>query len=59
MTTKEQFLIEHNKLAPANLKATMETLTSFKAEKPGLFKTNDWSIARIRRPFVFWLSSQG
>jgi hypothetical protein len=58
MTTKEQFLIEHNKLAPENLKATMDTLTSFEAEKPRLFKTNDWSIAKIRRPFISWLSSR-
>jgi hypothetical protein len=58
MTTKEQFLTEHNKLAPANLKATMKNLSSFKDEKPGLFKENDWSIAKIRRPFISWLSSQ-
>ncbi|MEA3398763.1 MAG: hypothetical protein U9R06_03400 [Patescibacteria group bacterium] len=58
MTTKKQFLIEHNKLSPVNLRATTEMLARFKAEKPALFKDNDWPIAKIRRPFVFWLSSQ-
>lgn len=58
MTTKEQFLSEHNKLAPLNLKATMDTLTRFKEEKPALFKSvGDWPIAKIRRPFIFWLTS--
>jgi len=57
MTTKEQFLTEHNKLSPINFKATMEMLTTFKAEKPSLFKSNDWPINRIRRPFIFWLTS--
>jgi hypothetical protein len=57
MTSKEQFLDEHNKLSPANLKATMELLTRFKSEKPTLFKSNDWPIERIRRPFIFWLTS--
>jgi len=58
MTTKEEFLIEHNKLSPDNFKATMETLTCFETEKPKLFTNNDWPIAKIRRPFVLWLSSQ-
>ena len=58
MTTKEQFLSEHNKLSPINLKASMEMLIRFKMEKPTLFKNNDWPIDKIRRPFVLWLSSQ-
>ncbi len=58
MTTKEQFLIEHNRLAPLNLMATMDILTRFKTEKPSLFKSDDWPIAKIRRPFIFWLTSQ-
>ena len=58
MTTKKEFLIEHNKLAPENLKATMDTLASFREDKPALFKTDDWSIAKIRRPFIFWLTSR-
>lgn len=57
MTTKEQFLIEHNKLSPLNLRATLETLIRFKAEKPILFKSDDWPIDKIRRPFIFWLTS--
>jgi hypothetical protein len=57
MTTKEQFLIEHNKLSPLNLKATMEMLMSFKTEKQVLFKSDDWPIDKIRRPFIFWLTS--
>ena len=59
MTTKEEFLIEHNKLSPSNFKATMDTLACFKAEKPGLINNNDWPIAKIRRPFILWLSSHG
>ncbi|MDD5071445.1 MAG: hypothetical protein PHQ42_01785 [Patescibacteria group bacterium] len=57
MATKEQFLIEHNRLAPLNLKATVETLNRFRADKPNLFKGNDWPIDKIRRPFIFWLTS--
>ena len=57
MTTKEEFLDEHNKLAPKNLKATMDTLTRFKEEKPTLFKSDDWSVEKLRRPFIFWLTS--
>ena len=57
MTTKEEFLDEHNKLAPKDLKATMDTLIRFKEEKPLLFKDNDWSVDKLRRPFIFWLTS--
>lgn len=57
MTTKEQFLIEHNKLAPINLKATIKMLSLFKEEKSILFKSDDWPIEKIRRPFIFWLTS--
>ncbi len=57
MTTKEQFLAEHNKLSPLSLKATMDLLIRFKIEKPVLFKTDDWPIDKIRRPFIFWLTS--
>jgi hypothetical protein len=57
MTTKEQFLTEHNKLSPLNLKATMEMLLCFKSEKQVLFKSDDWPIDKIRRPFIFWLTS--
>ncbi len=57
MTTKEQFLTEHNKLAPTNLKATLNILTVFKKEKPKLFKGEGWPIEKIRRPFIMWLTS--
>jgi hypothetical protein len=57
--TKKEFLLEHNKLSPNNLKATMKNLSLFKKEKPGLFKDedDDWSIKKVRRSFVFWLTS--
>ena len=58
MTNKEKFLTEHNELAPLKLKATIEILDRFKAEKPGLFKNNDWSNHKIRRPFILWLTSR-
>ncbi|MFH1326222.1 MAG: hypothetical protein ABIH48_02020 [Candidatus Falkowbacteria bacterium] len=57
MTNKEKFLVEHNKLSPINLKATLNILTVFKIKKPTLFKNNDWSIDKIRRPFIMWLTS--
>lgn len=57
MTTKEQFLAEHNNLSPLNFKATIEMLNTFKSEKPSLFKNDDWPIKKIRRPFILWLSS--
>jgi hypothetical protein len=58
MTTKEQFLIEHNRLSPLNFRATIEMLTSFRIQKPTLFKSEDWPIDKIRRPFIFWLTSR-
>ena len=57
MTTKEQFLIEHNKLSPLNLQATMSLLSRFSIEKASIFKDNNWSIERLRRPFILWLTS--
>ena len=57
MTTKQQFLSEHNRLSPLNLQATVPLLSRFKIEKALLFKTNDWSIDKLRRPFVLWLTS--
>ncbi len=36
----------------------MDLLTQFKKEKPAVFKdVNDWPINKIRRPFIFWLTS--
>ncbi len=54
---KRQFLLEHNKLSPLNLQATMLLLSSFRIEKASLFKDNEWSIDKLRRPFILWLTS--
>jgi len=54
---KEQFLAEHNKLSPESLKATISLLSRFREEKPSLFKDDNWSIDKIRRPFILWLTS--
>jgi len=57
MTKKQNFLLEHNKLSPLSLRATLLMLTCFKKDKPALFKDNEWSIDRLRRPFILWLTS--
>lgn len=57
MTSKEQFLKEHNKLSPLNLKASLDMLNLFKIDKPALFKSKDWPIDKLRRPFLLWLTS--
>ena len=57
MTKKQQFLSEHNKLSPLNLQATTSLLSRFRIEKASLFKDNNWSIDKLRRPFVLWLTS--
>jgi hypothetical protein len=54
---KEEFLEEHNKLSPADLKATIPLLSRFKIEKASLFKDDTWSIDKLRRPFILWLIS--
>jgi len=57
MTKKQQFLSEHNRLASLDLQATASMLSLFKVEKASLFKDNNWSIEKLRRPFIFWLTS--
>lgn len=57
MTQKQQFLLDHNKLSPLNLQATVAMLSRFRVEKASLFKDDNWSIDRLRRPFIFWLTS--
>jgi len=57
MTKKQQFLSEHNRLASLDMQATASMLTLFKIEKATLFKDNNWSIDKLRRPFIFWLTS--
>jgi len=54
---KKQFLEEHNKLSPKNLKATIPLLSRFKIENTSMFKNNNWSIDKLRRPFIIWLTS--
>ena len=56
-TTKEEFLSEHNKLAPVHLRATKALLSRFRTDKASLFKDDDWSIDKLRRPFILWLTS--
>jgi len=57
MTNKEQFLTEHNKLSPLSLQATLILLTRFREEKTSLFKDENWSVDKLRRPFILWLTS--
>lgn len=52
--SKEQFLIDHNRLSPTNLQATFALLTRFQEEKKPLLKDNDWSH-KLRIPFISWL----
>ena len=54
---KEQFLEEHNRLSPENLRATTSLLSRFRIEKASLFKDESWSIEKLRRPFILWLTS--
>lgn len=57
MTKKQQFLSEHNRLASQDMQATASMLSLFRVEKASLFKDNNWSIDKLRRPFIFWLTS--
>jgi hypothetical protein len=54
---KKQFLTEHNKLSPPNLQATIDQLNRFKEEKRPLLKNKNWSIDKLRAPFISWLIS--
>jgi len=56
-TDKQQFLLEHNKLSPVDLQATMPLLSRFRIEKASLFKDGNWPIDKLRRPFISWLIS--
>ena len=57
LLNKEQFLEEHNKLSPENLKATISLLSRFRIEKASLFKDDNWSLDKLRRPFIIWLTA--
>ncbi len=54
---KQQFLLEHNKLSPTSLQATIGLLSVFRIKKASLFKDDTWPIDKLRRPFVMWLTS--
>ena len=57
MTKQENFLIEHNKLSSASLQTTIVLLDQFKKEKHTLFKDDAWSVDKLRRPFILWMTS--
>jgi len=57
MTKKQQFLSDHNKLSPSNLQATTSLLSRFRIERTSLFKDDNWSLDKLRRPFILWLTS--
>lgn len=57
MTNKEKFLMEHNRLSPLSLQANLALLTQFREAKISLFKDNDWSVDKLRRHFILWLTS--
>lgn len=57
LTKMQEFLLEHNKLSPSNLQATLILLSRFKIEKSALFKDEEWSVDKLRRPFILWLTS--
>jgi hypothetical protein len=54
---QEEFLEEHNKLSPENLRVTMLLLSRFRTEKASLFKDETWSMEKLRRPLILWLTS--
>ena len=58
LISKEQFLEEHNKLSPSNLKADLAMLNRFKEEKRPLMKDDAWSVDKLRIPFIAWMTSQ-
>lgn len=55
MITKQQFLVEHNRLSPPNLQTTLVMLTKFQEEKKPLLKDDNWSIEKLRVPLISWL----
>lgn len=57
ITKKQQFLSEHNRLSSPDLRSTLAVLSRFRTEKASLFKNEDWSIDKLRRPFILWLTS--
>ena len=39
------------------MQATTLLLSRFRIEKTALFKDEEWSIEKLRRPFILWLTS--
>ena len=54
--SKEQFLLEHNKLSPVHLQVTLAQLTLFQLAKKPLLKDSQWSH-RLRMPLILWLDT--
>ncbi len=54
--SKEQFLLEHNRLSPTNLKTTLAGLTLFQVAKKPLLTDLNWSL-KLRIPLILWLTS--
>lgn len=44
-------------MSPRDLRSTLAVLSRFRTEKASLFKDEDWSIDKLRRPFILWLTS--
>jgi len=57
MTKKQEFLSEHNRLSSPEMQSTLSLLSRFRVEKSLLFKDEEWSIDKLRRPFILWLTS--
>jgi hypothetical protein len=55
--SKEKFLVEHNKLSPSNLQATLALLNRFKEEKKPLMKDTEWCLDKHRIPFISWMTA--
>lgn len=54
--SKEQFLIEHNRLSPLNLQTTFAGLTLFQIAKKPLLADTNWSL-KLRIPLIIWLGT--
>ena len=54
--SKEQFLIEHNRLSPINLQTTFAGLTLFQVAKKPLLADTNWSL-KLRIPLIIWLGT--
>jgi len=55
--SKKQFLEEHNRLSPPDLKATLALLNRFKKEKRPLLEDDSWCLDKLRIPFILWFKA--